>query len=144
MLQFIRSKLREFAGDKSGVAAVEFAFIAPVLAASMVVTLDVGKMIIDRTDMHSAVRTGAQYLMNGGQNLEYAKELVLVSWANKPEGGYVESDRFCMCGETLHICTSLCGDGSIPDSYIRLQAFATLEGMLGDSEQGTEEIVRIR
>lgn len=144
MLNYLGSKFRKFAGNKSGVASIEFGFIAPILAASMVLTLDVGTMILDRTDMQSAVRTGAQYLMNGGQNLERARDLVMEAWDERPEGGYVVAENFCMCDEVLHVCTELCGDQSIPDSYIRLQAIATLEGLISDREQGTEEIVRIR
>jgi Flp pilus assembly protein TadG len=144
MLGFLRTKIRNFARNNSGVAAVEFAFIAPVLAAAMVLTLDVGRMILDRTDMQSAVRAGAQYLMNGGQDLSYAQDLVMAAWQKRPEGGYVVSERFCMCGELVHACNDLCGDASIPDSYVRLEAIATLEGLITDHEQGTEEVVRIR
>lgn len=138
------SWLNRFRRNRSGVAAVEFAFIAPILAAASLGLADVGSIVTGRMDMHSAVRTGAQYLMNGGKDLDVAKNLVLSSWTSRPTNGYVVANHFCMCATNLHACDALCDDGSIPESYIQLQAYATLEGLFADSSQAARELIRIR
>ena len=144
LMRKTRKHLKRFVKDREGVAAIEFAMIAPVLTFLVLASVDLGKMLIDRTDMQSAVRTGAQYLMNGGQDLDLARDLVLASWASRPEAGTVISERFCTCAEVVHACTSLCSDASIPESYVRLKAVGTLDGFLTDASERTEEIVRIR
>jgi Flp pilus assembly protein TadG len=138
------SALRNFAKNISGVAAIEFAFVAPLMAAALVLTFDVGMLTIQRTDMQSAVRAGAQYLMDGGRDMDRMSAIVNASWSSKPAGSSVSGVRNCMCSDAAHACTSLCSDDSVPESYINVVAAGTLDGILRDTTLQVTEAVRVR
>ena len=57
-----------FLGDRSGVAAVEFALIAPTLILVLVGLIDVGGMIYTRFQLDAAVNAGANYAMVNGSS----------------------------------------------------------------------------
>ena len=140
----VMTKLRSLFRDRSGVAAIEFAFIAPALIVGLVVVTDLSKMIMDRTDMQSAARSGIQYLINGGRNLENAKNISEAAWSTKPEDGEVITERYCICAGVVHSCTTLCADESIPESYSRIRLTGTLNGLWADTAQSANETVRVR
>lgn len=52
-----------FLGDRSGVAAVEFALIAPTLILVLVGLIDLGGMIYTRFQLDAALNAGANYAM---------------------------------------------------------------------------------
>ncbi|MEZ5957301.1 MAG: TadE/TadG family type IV pilus assembly protein [Hyphomonadaceae bacterium] len=136
--------LRAFACDRGGASAVEFGLIAPVLALMLVGIAEVGRVAYQRTDMHSALRSGGQYVLNGGRDLAAAREIVIRSWTAMPEDAVVEATRFCLCGETQHACNSPCAGGSVPEAYISLRAHATLGGIVVDYGSSADDAIRIR
>jgi len=141
MLNWLNTRFRK---DDSGVAAIEFALFAPILAMSLVFLVDLGNFALQRTDMESALRSGVQYFMNGGSDLDKAKEVVLASWTSKPANATVVVERFCMCESAEHACNTTCGDGSYPLSYSRIRAVAQYENMLVDLTNNADQTVRVR
>jgi Flp pilus assembly protein TadG len=136
--------LRRFAHDERGVSAIEFALTAPVLVISLLGVVDIGNVVYRRHDMESALRSGAQYFMNGGEDLTKATQVVDESWTTKPNGVTVTAETFCMCAGVVHACTSVCDDGSYPASYHRINASATFPGILMDDSYDTSQSVRVR
>ena len=139
MLQFLQS----FLHDERGVSAVEFALTVPVLLISLL-GVDIGNVVYQRADMESALRAGIQYFMNGGDDLAKAEEVVNASWTTKPQTVTIIAERFCLCSNVEHACNTLCNDGTYPQSFNRLRAVATLEGLLMDDEYLAEQSVRVR
>lgn len=129
---------------QGGAAAVEFALIVPVLAALLLGVFDLGQMTYDRTDLHTAVRSGAQYFMAGGEDINEARAIVEQSWTNRPEISQVTVERCCKCAEADAPCGQLCPDGSVPDIMHELQATAFFTGVFGEYEVSVEEAVRAR
>ena len=121
--------LHRFARDERGVSAVEFGLIAPILAVLVLGVAELGHVTYQRTDMHSAIRSGSQYVLNGGRDLDVARDIVVRSWSSMPEDGEVEATRFCLCASSVHACNTPCSDDSVPEAYIQLQASATLGGV---------------
>jgi Flp pilus assembly pilin Flp len=140
MGQFIRNFLR----NDRGAAAVEFAFIAPVLAALMLGVFDLGRMTYDRTDLHAAVRSGAQYFMAGGDDVEAAILVIEQSWSSRPEMSQVTVEKCCKCAGVDAPCGQLCDDGSVPDIVHELEATAYFAGLFGQYEVSVNEFVRTR
>lgn len=136
--------LRRFAANKRGASAVELALIAPILAALVLGVAEVGHITYQRTDMHSALRSGGQYVLNGGRELPVAREIVVRSWSSMPEDAVVEATRFCLCGESEHACNSPCSDDSIPEAYISLRAQAVLGGVVIEYGETANDSIRIR
>ncbi|MBI1212238.1 MAG: hypothetical protein GC190_12300 [Alphaproteobacteria bacterium] len=139
-----RLNLLRIRNDESGVAAVEFALVAPILAMSLVFLVDLSNYAIQRTDMESALRSGVQYFMNGGSDLDKAKEVVLASWTSKPENATVVVERFCMCANIEHACNATCDDGTYPLSYSRIRAVAQYDNLLIDMTNNADQTVRVR
>lgn len=135
---------KSFRRDDSGVSAVEFALVAPVLLICLVGIYDVGTMVYKRTDMHSALRSGTQYFMNGGDDLTKAEQIVAQAWTTKPDDVSIVGERYCQCGEEIHACTTLCDDDSYPAAYKRLRAVATIDGVLGDTSYSATQSIRVR
>jgi Flp pilus assembly pilin Flp len=136
--------LRAFARHRGGASAVEFGLIMPVLAIAVLGIAEVGQIVYQRTDMHGALRSGGQYVLNGGRDLAVAREIVVRSWTGIPEDAVVEATRFCMCATVEHVCNSPCGSGSVPEAYISLSAHATLGGIVVDYGDTADDAIRIR
>jgi Flp pilus assembly protein TadG len=136
--------ISRFCKDDSGVAAIEFALFAPILAGSLVLLVDLGNYALQRTDMESAMRSGVQYFMNGGSDLDRAKQVVLASWTSKPDNASVVVERFCLCSDVEHACTSTCGNGTYPLSYSRIRAVAQFENLIVELTNNAHQTVRVR
>ncbi len=135
---------QRFAADVRGASAVEFALIAPVLAIALLGVAEFGHMTYQRTDMHGALRSGGQYVLNGGRDLVVAREIVLRSWSSMPEGAEVEAVRFCLCEQVQHACSTPCDDESVPEAYISLSSHATLGGVVFEHGEAADDAIRIR
>lgn len=135
---------QKFSRDESGVSAVEFALIAPVLLFSLLGVVDVANVVYQRSDMESALRSGIQYFMNGGDDLARAEAVVNDAWTTKPDGVSVVAERFCLCDTTPHACNVLCDDDTYPASYNRLRATATFPGILTEDAHEATQSVRVR
>jgi Flp pilus assembly protein TadG len=136
--------LQRFAQDTRGVSAVEFALTVPVLLFSLLGVVDLGNIVYRRHDMESALRSGVQYFMNGGENLSKAEQVVNESWTTKPDGVTVAAETFCLCGATEHACNTLCDDDTYPASYHQINASATFPGILMDDNYNSSQAVRVR
>ncbi|MGQ0533020.1 MAG: TadE/TadG family type IV pilus assembly protein [Caulobacteraceae bacterium] len=138
------SSLRAFTRDRRGASAVEFGLIAPVLAFALLSVAELGQIVYQRTDMHGALRSGGQYVLNGGRDLAVAREIVVRSWTAMPEDAIVEATRFCLCGAVEHACSTPCSGGSVPEAYISLHAHATLGGIVVDYGDTADDSIRVR
>lgn len=136
--------LKRFWSDKGGNSAVEFAVIAPAMLAAMVGVTDLGYTVYQRGDLEAAMRSGAQYFMNGGKSIDTAVSIVDSAWTYRPDGAVVQSDQFCMCGTTVSVCNRLCADRSYPVSYRRITASVVFSGLISETQYQTSQAVRVR
>lgn len=141
-ISFFRRK--SFVEDDRGVSAVEFALIAPVLLFALLGLTEMGSQAYQRMDMHGALRTGGQYILNGGRDLDVAREVVERSWTSMPEDAVVETTRTCYCDTDEHACSTPCDDDSVPVAYINLRAHATLNGVLVSAGETADDSIRVR
>lgn len=135
---------KRLARDRSGVTAIEFALVAPMMAAAMILTLDVSLWVVNRTRMHSAIRAGIQYLMDYGRDTDQLENIVLQSWPERPANANVQTEHYCLCADARHACNVLCADESAPESYFSINATGTLEGFWSDRELSATEDLRVR
>lgn len=130
--------------DRSGLAAVEMALLAPFLAVLALLSFEVWQASGRSADMRTALQTGAEYYMNGGSNDVAARDLALSSWRARPAGAEVSVSRTCACGETAHSCTSLCPDSSPPAALVILQGAASTPNVMFNRSIADERVVRVR
>ncbi|MDP3854286.1 TadE/TadG family type IV pilus assembly protein [Phenylobacterium sp.] len=128
--------------DERGIAAVEFALIAPVIALLAATSFAIWEFADSRQDMRSALKVGAEYYLNGGSDDATAATLAVGDWRHKPAGAYITTSRSCRCGETAITCTSLCPASRPPAVYVTLSASAPLEG--GGNPTVDRMVVRVR
>lgn len=145
------SSLRHFIARSEGVSAIEFALIAPVLLLMLAGVVTGWTYLTQTLQMRSAVKTGSNYVLQGGADLEAAKSAVLVSWRNKPDDAEVQVVRQCSCAGTVSVCTSVCaGGGAIPNMSVIITAKGSLDTpvqeLFGMSKVMTnrEEVIRVR
>lgn len=135
---------RGFWLHRAGTAAVEFSLLAPVLGALLLGLFDIGSLVYDRTDLHYAVRSGAQYFMAGGDSDDLARDLVTESWASRPESSTVTVVRCCKCAGIDAACGTLCPDQSVPDVFHNIEVTADFPGLFGTYPVTVSEMVRTR
>lgn len=141
MLRFL---VKRFASDRSGVSAVEFGLTVPVLLIALLGVIDLGNVVYQRGDLESALRSGIQYFMNGGSDVDKAEAVVNAAWTHRPEGATVTAEKYCLCGTTVSACNTLCGDGAYPLRYSRIVVDATFEGIISDNQYKSSQTVRVR
>jgi len=70
-----KSMIRKFRKDEDGAIAIEFAFVTPIIAGLFLATLDLGATGFTQNKLSSSLRFAAQYVANGGENLNVAENV---------------------------------------------------------------------
>jgi len=134
---------RQFIRDARGLAAIEFAFIAPVLAIIAILMTDVGIAAVGAMNMESAVRASVQYAMNGGADLTVAKSVGMSTWSSQPADAAMSTSKICKCGSSVVACTSTCSSGSLPSGFFTATATGTLGGSIIHFSKTTTQTVQV-
>jgi len=133
-----------FLRDRRGVAAVEFAFIAPILVLVIAGINDGAQLILKQNNMHSGVSAAAEYIMRGGSDMPTAQTIGLSAWPSHSSSASVTTNKMCYCGSTGGSCSSLCADQSVPTAYITVSASDTYAGWYTTTQISTSQKVRVR
>lgn len=141
-MRTLLSNLRQLTAATEGAAAVEFALILPFLAAMLVGVVQYGGMIIANQQMHNGVSSGAVYVMRGGTDATAIHDVSYSAWPNKPADASVTVTQVCTCSGTTSTCSSLCADGSYPQSYTTITATGTYTGLWGSQSMSSTQTVR--
>lgn len=136
-------KLKSFIAEARGVAALEFAFIAPVLAIIAILMTDVGLAAVGAMNMEGAVRASVQYAMNGGADMAVAKNVGMSTWSSQPADATLSTSKACICGAATIACTATCTDGSLPLGYVTATATGTIGGSILHFNKTTTQTVRV-
>jgi len=136
--------LRHFASDRRGIAALEFALIAPLLATLVVVGADTWLNVSQNEDMRTALQSGARYYQTGGSDDPTALLVAQQAWRAKPSDGFVTVTRSCTCGDLPAACSTLCAGSNPPSVYLTLTAQGTFTGLLQSHALSQSDTVRVR
>jgi Flp pilus assembly protein TadG len=144
-------RLRRFFIHSGGVSAVEFALAAPILILVLAGIMTGWLYSMQLMEMRTAVKTGANYVLQGGADLDAAKGAVLSSWANKPSDANVQIFRECTCGGAVSTCSAVCtGSGAIPNMSVIITATGSVDvplySLFATTKVATshEEAIRVR
>lgn len=143
--------LRRFITHNGGVSAIEFAIAAPLLILVLAGIVTSWTYLTQLLQMRSAVKTGANYVLQGGADIDAAKSAVLASWASKPPDADVQVVRQCSCAGTASTCTVVCtGNGAIPNMTVIITASGSLDtpiySLFGTTKMQArrEQVIRVR
>ncbi|WP_192181057.1 TadE/TadG family type IV pilus assembly protein [Mesorhizobium amorphae] len=136
--------------NQSGVAAVEFALVLPILCFVLLGIIDGWSFVSHSLSMRAGVKTAANLLMAGAANDTATQAIALSSWDRHPEDAQVTMVREYMCGSTLVDSTSLCAGPKVPMILVRIQATATwvppfaFGSFLEPRTISHQEVIRVR
>jgi len=136
--------LKAFFRDRSGIAGVEFAFIAPIVIAVLVLGVDGWQRENQLAGMRTAMHTGARYYENGGSDDTVAQTVSTAAWTTKPKDGLISVARACTCGATVVSCTSVCNGTNLPSVFITLSGAGTYAGLLQSHVIAQSDVIRVR
>lgn len=136
---------RTFRMDERGVAAVEMALVAPIIAGIALVSMNLWQATLRRQQQEEALRVASQYYMLGGNDDARARELGLAAWVDKPANATMVVSRVYRCGDAQVEAATLCGDAQTPPAtMVKIVASATFEGAVFQPSQTRSEMVRVR
>ena len=130
--------------DQRGVAAVEFALVAPVLAAVLVGIAMVGPFLAANNGMHDAITAGSRYVMAGGTNPTAIEAVTLSAWSGHTSSDTATVSQYCTCAGVQGSCSALCSDGTVPQGYTVIATTSPYTGLLGDQTITAQQMVRTR
>jgi Flp pilus assembly protein TadG len=137
-------------GSESGVAAIEFALVAPILCLVCLGIMDGWSLASSALSMRASVKTAANMVMQGAADDAAIQAVALSSWDNRPDDAQVILNRVYMCGNTTVSVSSLCQGSKVPLTFVHIQAKATwvapynLEIYSVSRELNHEEVIRAR
>lgn len=112
--------------SRSGLAAIEFAVIAPTLAMVLICTCDIGLGIYHEMQVETAANAGAQYAALHGFSTSGIASAVTTSTSGFPVSATPAPVQSCDCpngtGVTPVTCGSTCADGTLAGTYVTVSA----------------------
>ena len=139
---------------KAGNAAVEFALIAPILAAMLVAMTDLGVALYEKMEIRNAAAAGAQYAIAKGWNSTAIQNAVTNATGMSGVSASPVPVQSCGCASgttiTAAACGSVCAGGATAGTYVTVNAqvqYATLfsySGLPNPMTLSAQSTVRIQ
>lgn len=136
-------RLHRFRADDRGLAALEFALVAPIFLAVLLIGADHWLRISQLSAMRSALQTGVRYFQTGGVDDAKAQALANQAWTRRPPDGVVVVARTCACGAVTVECTNLCS-ADPPSVFITLTATGQFAGLTQSRTLTQSDVLRVR
>ena len=132
-----REACRLFGADGSavtGVASVELAIIAPLLAMAIICTADLGLGIFRKMQVQAAAQAGAEYAIVKG----FTQSGIVTAVTSATSFGAITAvpapSQFCGCptasGVTIAACNTTCPDTSKVGAYVEVSAQGSYDTIL--------------
>lgn len=119
-----------FVHARSGTSAVEFAFIAPVLATMLIGTVDFSLWMSNQMRVGNAARAGAEYAVVNGYNSVKISAAIVGATGGPAICANPTPKQSCGCpngttGITAATCGSTCANGATAGTYVTSSAEAS-------------------
>ena len=142
--------LRSPARCKRGAIAVEFALIAPVLAALALGLFEYFAATHQAMQLASAARAGAEYAMSYPSDSAGIEQAVLGSGQLAAAGLSITVSQLCECPDGTSVsCTATCG-GNLSNVYVQValsqpaKSILTASGVMAGYTLNTSATLRVR
>jgi Flp pilus assembly protein TadG len=130
--------------DQRGVAAVEFALIAPVLAVVVAGIALVAPFVQANNAMRDGLTAGSRYVMAGGTSPTVIQSITLSAWPGHGSSATATVTQYCSCAGVQNACTNLCADGTVPQGYTVIQTSSPYGGSLTQQTITAQQTIRTR
>jgi len=134
-----RRVLARAAGDTSGVAAIEFGIVVPILVLMVVATADIGMGFYRKMQVEDAAQAGAAWAIKNGFDANAISNAVTsATSAGSPGSPAISVSptpvQFCGCASGSSISTVTCGTtcsgGALAGTYTTVSAQMTYNTIL--------------
>jgi len=115
----MKERIKNFIRNNSGVAAVEFAFIAPILLTLFIGIVDMGLYLNDKIKIEAAARASAEYLILTRDEAGVEGNIITPYYAGMSTPPHtIEVEMVCECedGTVIECALEICPDA---DDYKR-------------------------
>jgi Flp pilus assembly protein TadG len=117
-----------------GVAAIEFAMLASILALLMICVVDVGMGFYRKMQVQNAAQVGAQYAMLHDFSIGSISAAVTAATSYPDISAAPAPTQYCGCPSNTGIgtvtCGSTCADGTTAATYVSVSAQGTYYTLL--------------
>jgi Flp pilus assembly protein TadG len=121
MMKTILNILNKFRQSTSGVAATEFALVAPVLLILVLGLIDVSTAVTGSLDLKTSARAGAEYALANSDDAIGIRAAVIGATGNTSATLTVTTTVFCECARVALTCGQTCPlDSSVPDQFVKV------------------------
>lgn len=128
----LRRFLRHVALDNRGLAAVEFAFVLPILAILLAGLIDFSRLASQRMQVRAAAQAGADYVLRAGWD-EAAVRRSITGSTSLPTSAE-PGPRFvlaCLAGtEIIETTAETCTNGTKSGTYVITSARASFKALM--------------
>ena len=114
--------MRNFFRDETGVGAIEFALIAPMLAIVLLGIMSGWAYYQQNNYMRDGLEVAGKYFLQGGTSEETATSIAEAAWSGKPADGTVAVSKTCICAGAAASCSGVCSDASVPETHWTIEA----------------------
>jgi Flp pilus assembly protein TadG len=113
---------------RQGVAAAEFAAVAPVLLLLLLGTYDIANSVQTSIHLQRAVRAGAQYAAANSSDMSAIRSRIIAAWPVLTTTDVPLPALICTCAGVTATCNQACAVGQV--QTIALTAQRTLSPLL--------------
>ena len=136
---------------RRGAIAVEFALIAPILAATTIGLFEYFGATKQAMQLENAARAGAQYAMSYPADGPGIQQAILGSGYVSADGLSTTVNQFCECPNGASIsCSDTCIGGTLPNVYMQVslsqpaQSILVASGVMSGYTVNGSAIMRVR
>lgn len=126
--------IRHLRKAQTGVAAIEFAILAPLLVLLLIGIVEVGLASYEALQVQSAAEAGALYAAKNGWNSNGIETAVVNATGASGITATPAPQTFCGCPQASGIsttsCSATCPGGTSPGQYVEVDAALTHEPIL--------------
>jgi Flp pilus assembly protein TadG len=130
----LRNLLRAMSDDRRGVAAIEFAVMAPTLVMMTICTLDLGMGIYRNMQVQNAAQAGAQYAMVHDFDANVISSVVSNATGLSSISASPPPMQYCGCATSIGVANIACGltcpAGAVYGNYVQVSAQGTYKTIL--------------
>ena len=120
--------------SEQGQTAVEFALVAPMLAAALVAMIDLGIGFYEKMEVENAAQAGAEYAIARGWNATSVANAVTASGTLAAISATPAPTQSCGCASGTTVaaasCGSTCPSGAAAGTYVTVNAQAQYKTIL--------------
>jgi len=122
--------------ERRGIAAVEFALVAPILLALMVGIVDLGFAFSAQIKVQLAAQAGGQYAqLHGFDSTKISNAVTAATSLSVSANPAPSQSCGCVSGNSVSLsgtppCTSTCANGLTPGTYVQVNSKATYTPLL--------------